>query len=589
MRRSGYNNLSLEVYNISNEPILAPGFRDFGSVNFRTGFPGGLYLDASVTIPGDILRSLTARGSHRVCIRNGQTMVYEGYIAGRVFRSAPSGQSLELPLIGAWGQIMMNRRMRWRWCDTRITDDIWEIYTAGTASEKATYDRNNRLRITPKAVSWSTNDYARLLYTALPLQVVRRISFSYNLTTTGSQQWGIRLVRTGGTAIWQVNRTSAGTSSGNVILSSPADFSETQQLGFDLVSNASQTPPSDGTCFAQITNLKVYSIVEDVNLTRVAINIRQLITDLSPTDHLIGSNTFTLEPWLYDTPAAVADILTDACNVGDNNFNRWYAQLLSTEHDPSGSQLPVLKVAQYPSTSDYDYVVSLDDANLVEPFEIEEDFSSIYNDIWVEYLDELGRVQYASFITVPLSGLIDGESIFKYGRREFLLSIGEASSTLAINTGKRFLQANKDPRYIVRAPIRVFGYIRGKNGPIPASEIQAGKRIRIASYTDDISEQALTFIINRTDYDDESETCSIYIGPPDDLVLPLFSHPKLPPADEKAASESSKQSKKTNWKRRLGLKPGTKDWEEALQFKGDSPARRAWIEEYKKRKKKGKP
>ncbi|HEY4692489.1 MAG TPA: hypothetical protein VIH16_03575, partial [Bellilinea sp.] len=64
----------------------------------------------------------------------------------------------------------------------------------------------------------------------------------------------------------------------------------------------------------------------------------------------------------------------------------------------------------------------------------------------------------------------------------------------------------------------VIGYIRDRYGSeVPACEIQAGKRIKIENWLNDLSGTGLTFLISATDYNDTTETCTLGIGQVDEL------------------------------------------------------------------------
>ena len=77
-----HNQLTVEVYSSGTTRIVDPaGELPWAqSINFSTGYPGGLYLAGSLYIPRDILRQWAVAGAQRVVFRNGLTIVYEGYI-----------------------------------------------------------------------------------------------------------------------------------------------------------------------------------------------------------------------------------------------------------------------------------------------------------------------------------------------------------------------------------------------------------------------------------------------------------------------------------------------------------------------------
>jgi hypothetical protein len=56
---------------------------------------------------------------------------------------------------------------------------------------------------------------------------------------------------------------------------------------------------------------------------------------------------------------------------------------------------------------------------------------------------------------------------------------------------------------------------------IPASQIQAGKRLLITDYLTDLSGTGLTVLITRTEYEHDSRMYSLSFGVPDNLAVLL--------------------------------------------------------------------
>ena len=584
------NLLSVEAYSSGNTRIAAAAddLLYAEGITYSTYFPGGLYGDASFFCPRDVLRYWAVRGAKRIVFRNGSRIAYEGYVDGLSVIASRDKEGMYVPLIGAWGHIMMRRRIRKRWADTRVTDDPWQWRKYTLAAEKCTLDRYGRIRFTPKAVKWDNNEYAAVRYTMPTGQTAKRITFKSDLQA-GSQAWGIFVLNLA-TSTYEFSRTTSGADASlqDVTFATPTQSIEIRF--YSLADN--QTPPSDGTIYGEITELTVYSETGNINLTEIAKDVRGLLTELNASEQYIGSNTFSLVPFIADDFDTAADILINAARFGDASFNQWGAQLLESETVASPDGKPVLSVLQYPALTDYDYVLSFADDNLPEGLSIELDYGDIRNWIIVRYSDEQGRTQYLT--PDNNSALKDAASISAWGQRDYVYDIGPATSTIALNNGRRMLAAYKDPRWVMNRPIAVSEFIRAKGGEeVPASLVKAGKRVKIMDYASAIDGIEPVFLISATNYDDASEIVQIASGPVDELVMHPYSHPVIAPPDPVPDSDSSAASSaapaRTNWKRKLGLKPGTPEWEEASKFKGDSPARRAWIEEYKKRKKKGKP
>src|SRR5690606_26992215 len=114
---------------------------------------------------------------------------------------------------------------------------------------------------------------------------------------------------------------------------------------------------------------------------------------------------------------------------------------------------PVLSVLQYPALTDYDYVLSFADDNLPDGASVELDYGDIRNSIIIRYTDADGRTQYLT--PDDNSALKDTTSIATWGQRDYLYDIGPATSTIALNNGRRMLAAYKDPRWVMNTPIAI--------------------------------------------------------------------------------------------------------------------------------------
>jgi hypothetical protein len=151
------------------------------------------------------------------------------------------------------------------------------------------------------------------------------------------------------------------------------------------------------------------------------------------------------------------------------------------------------------------------------------DYDNVANYIKVTYTDSEGIQQ--ELTPADDSALTDTTSVTKYGRRDLIAGLGEATSATALNYGKRILATRKDPRVIVSSPIPIVGYCSDRYGlPVPASEIIAGMRMRIINYLDDVIGTAgagFTAIISDVSYDDTTETAMVSFGLWDDLAVLL--------------------------------------------------------------------
>ena len=521
------NNLIVEIYSSGTTRISDPGseLSLIENVGFSTIYPGGLYRDASMFVPRDIAHSWLVKGAQRLVLRNGLTPVFEGKIADLDRALQRDTEGVQIDVLGYWGAYLESRRLRRLYADMRTNEEAWPNRTGIDAMAETVnimrYDQengNNQLRILPQSSQdWGAADRIRLRYTAPPGETIRRMDFDYNFSE-GAQVWTSKIRDVdNATDLWTISAT------GNAANQNVEPASGCTILDFFLTSTNAQTTPDDQSIWSELFNIVVYATMnhapaslDTVNLTEIAKDIRAELTDLSANEFEIDSNTLSLVPFIADRFPTAADILIDAASYGDSSQNRWAVGVLAS--DLSTDEKPLLFVEQYPVLTDYDYAVRVDEDNLEPPFDLSEgyigaDENNIWNWIIVEYSDERGFTQFAT--PDDDANLKDSDSITDWGQRDYRLRVGHATQATAINAGRRFLAAKKDPVWHMTNPISIKGWIRAKSGNrIPASEIRAGKRIRVENWLQDpaLGTDNLIFLVTGTGYDDEVEVCTATTG-----------------------------------------------------------------------------
>lgn len=543
--RTGHNALTIQAFARNSTTAIPDPRGDLAraqNVTFNSFYPGGRYGSCSFFVPRDVRASWQLRGAHRVVIKNGLTVVWEGYISGFGYvAGAGATEGREVLCTGAWGEIFGRRALDKRWADSRTDNTEWrwlpDSLGAGNNQFLAYSGPDNRLKIIPKKEAWANGDYIYMLYTQPAGQTTKRIVCSLTLAE-GGQQWEISLWRStdnvtytqmAGAETYAVGTTTVIVASStvaiDVTLATPSRY---VQIRFH--SRAGQTPTDEiGTIYGEVTGLTVYSETGSINLTEIAKDVRGAISDINSDETKVTSGaTYSLVPFLTYGPEMADSILLRAASFGDSSQNSYACYLVESDQAATPDGKPVLVVEQQPATTDYDYAIRLDDPNVVPQLKIIKDYGGVTNYFYAMYRDPLfDAALYREFIQTPTDDatLTDATSVTAYGQRDAITDAGNTTSAIAINLAKRQLALSKDPRFYVSGPVSVVGYVRSKAGQIvPAANILPGKRLRIQNYlTDEVapSGAALTFIVTGVRYDDASETASLDCGVPDSLAVLL--------------------------------------------------------------------
>ena len=631
------NGLIVEVYDYNIIQITDPGgvLTRASGLQFTSAFPGGLYTDCSFYVPRELANYWDVRGAQRVVIRNGQRVVWEGKIDSLNSQTASGEQGTLVQATGYWGALMMRYAIRKRWADTRITEDVWVYNTAATGASKCTIDRQNRIRLTPKAEAWTSGQAAIISYTMPVGRTVKRIKYDYVLTeSAGANDWRFRIDRSTDGASWtsMTDLTGETYTTGTTTL---IDEAATGSIDVNLATASryirlaytaqdDQTPTSDGTYYCQISNVTVFDETGTIDAEEVGYDLIDNCTEITQSDigvaGLTGETLPAIDILVYDDFTSLADIAMDVAGYGNTSDESLYFQIRASEEAETNDGKPLLSAGVYPDLTSADYVLRLSDDNVVSA-DISRDYASIKNWIAVNYTDERNERQVITPDDAGYTALTDATSTADYGRRVDSIQSGNlqtyaymatlplatnprgqvftprpSSASLALYYGKRYLAKWKNPLW--QGSITVVGYILGSGGNrIAASEIEAGKVLDIADYMVDevLASDTLDYprvIITATSYDAETEQCVISFGPIDDLkMIQVETLAFIPPATPSTGGTAGgggedSSTSRLNWKRRIGLKPGSEAWNAAS--KATWAEKQAMINAWKKnRKKKG--
>jgi hypothetical protein len=360
-----------------------------------------------------------------------------------------------------------------------------------------------------------------------------RFSWSANLTASiyvvnvyqrRAQNWQVGLYDfNNATSLW--TSTTAGTGSQDITLSP-----STSTIGFYLWPKSSQKVIGDGIHLT-ITDLAVIAESWDgaantTVSTMIENCVHYLGTPFLDDYTYIESNTFDLLSTGYvadDLRASLADQMNWIGGWSGSNAP-YSIGVLESDAVGVDNIYPVIYYEQFPTSSDYEYTVRLDE-QAVDGLELvlSADLDTLYNDGRFTFTTPDGKQDWTNYLYGSEPLLLDSASAAKFYNRQITGDLGTAADKLlAVTRGIPYVQYQKDVAYYMRAPLSLVGTIRKKDGtPVPVSLIRAGQRIRIENFTADVSDDpgtGLTFLISRTEYDDDSGVITVTAGVSDDLA-----------------------------------------------------------------------
>lgn len=500
------NHCTISVY---RKGVYVPeeSLKRFYGLQFTTLYPAGLYGTATFSLPVRPPRQLLIRGNDFVKIKVGSALAFEGVID--YVTQDPSGGNggTQVEVIGMWGKNMERQGVDKRWVENRLTEDVWVYDLAQNGAELCQVDRQNRLRFTPKAEAWTNGMLARLVYTLQTGETIKRITFDYDMQEAG-QAWELRVRDVIGSANL-FSTTASGTGSQDITLGTPRLY-----IALDFISRAAQTPPSDGTIYGEISNVRVYSETGNINLYEVCNDIRGYVGLSADTSFMnSGTMTFDLAPnFITNGFEYYAAIIQRAAGFGNTTGTPVAFGIKPSSFTSDGEPGFFLEtrpeLAGDPTDPDsYDYQVSTRTAQVPS---LRYDYGSIANYIIVTYNDEnnIARVLTPD----DYADLTDADSVDAYGYQMKVVNAGNTSEANALAFGVNILTRYKDPLVSVSGPIVVREYLRTSGGaPIPVALVTAGKTLRITDYKNVMG------LITQTSYDHTARTVSISLGEPDDL------------------------------------------------------------------------
>lgn len=512
-----------------------------GGLNFRTGYPGGLFLDGDFELQHDLADFWAVQGLDRIVFYEGRNVVYEGRLVEmeRVYGQG-ADEYILAHLAGDFATTLMKERLAKPWVTNLVDEDTWRWQTDTTIyllAEKCETDRRNRVRFTPKAVACGNGDFGAVRATAPSGQTWKKIVYDYDLQEA-AQQWEIAVYRSTNGTSWTLvasanGDTISGSSTTTTVVGASGTGSLTATFGtpsryieLRFYSRAAQTPASDGTIYGQYKNIKLYTETSAINATEVAKDIIGAFSSkFNSLDEYIQSCTLDLEPFIAEDDT-LADILADAVRRGDASNNRWAFGLRESELARTPNGLPVLFLEPYPDPeAGYDLVINRqsEDDDIAGEISISKDYTRIANDIIVRWSDEAGFEQRLT--STEDATLKDQTSIDRWGRQVGLVTLDYSTQAMAVANARRILATYKDPLNIAQS-IKLRGYVRtGDGDTIHVSRVRAGLRLMVEDVIDELTGAAVTLVITGQSYEDDADTATLTFGQTIDPILTILARP----------------------------------------------------------------
>ena len=502
-----YSGMSITAYSsgstLLDEPLLAKA----RNIKYSSIYPGG-YEQASFFLPRKITGPLKLKLNMRVKILYGLRLAWEGLVTNLVNDTAAGGTAVTCT--GYFGQVLARRSIRKPWAETKMDDSVWyftQMIDKFTASREGT-----SMRLLPKNAALVTNDTGAFKYTAPTGQTIKRITFDYDFAEPG-QVWVFRLYNWTATNIeWSVTATGSGTQ--DITFATPSSL-----LSFQYYIGGNNTGVADGTYYGEVSNVVLYGETGSINLTEIAKDVRGAVAELSAYEGEIDSNTYSLVPFVAD-PMTFADILAEAASYGDASFNPWMYGVWGS--DLGVDDKPVLFVEQFPGVLDHDYMIRLDQRQMMDTT-FEQNLDNVRNWIAVSYRDVEGRTAWLTPDDVATHK--DATSIAANGELQEWTSINTSSTSVVTNYARRFVLRRKDAQWVASSGLSITGHCMTKAGAVqPAALMRAGKRLRVGNYLNDLSGYGLTWMITRCEYDHDTRTAVAEVGRPDHLSTLLAGY-----------------------------------------------------------------
>lgn len=466
------------------------------SLRWTSIWPKG-FAKGSFVVKRRILRQWTIKEAQQIIIRDGQKIVFQGRLDVKKDALNSTSEETTVEFSGLY-TVLAQRRMRKRWADRTISRFIEAVPNGPNSQNFSLSSGEDSFTVGFAAGAdryQAPTDYFAVEYRMPTGRLITQISFHWVIENDGE---GIR--------IYTYNPADASTDTvAEEIGFTDDDYSLTLATPSEVIQIRVYADDADYDTAdkAIISNLLVrgmdtsaitaYDVITDV-LTELASD------EISSGFDQIADPGFTLDPFTSDNDGhELGDTIIQRANgYSDSQFRTWG---LSVWDEFGTTDKKARAVNVYRDISTYKWVLSLKECR---SFSLEKALDETYNYIYVRYTDN-GVTKFRT--PTDNADLMDATSIARWGRRDFELDIGDATTTTADNYGKRFLAYSKDP--LNQAEFVAVGEIRNRQGVyIPVNRVRAGDVVRLL-------DNGENYFMRQVDYNADA--------------IEISMHPDLPP------------------------------------------------------------
>jgi len=394
---------------------------------------------------------------HRVTLRKGLAQVlFDGFLV-KIEEIQEDKDRITCTALG-WSSLFGDDTFNKIYCETRLGQWVGSEEPAGSfRPDKFDYRMQDSIYLKPRQVDFDTDEYTYVRYEIPFSSSVARIRFDWEVALPDA--WPGKLEVRDSTGAILLSETATGSGSENIELTGTVTYIEARFY----VTEAGENTAADGTVYGQLTNVRVYSVDDEiVDAGVVAKDIAgRLATNFgldSDTSKIASPNVALDSASAFDTDMTPEQIMNHCCQFGDANGNRlaWGVEM--------NDRRRVFLETQ--DTTTVKYIVRRYSGLRAQ---VSADWKQSYQKTYGIWTDEAGIVRRTD-------DQVDQDAIDRLGglfRRRGLRLDGITDEDTVLTALNLNLSENSDPK--VASSFSVAGHVYSADGGrVPVDELQAG-------------------------------------------------------------------------------------------------------------------